>query len=423
MKITVCHRAGRLAAALRHHSTAALPDTHYQLVIVGGGSGGLAMAAQLAPQIRAQGGRICLIEPRETHFYQPYWTLVGGGVVRNANSSGRVLSALLPKGVDWVYEKAAELVPSGNYVITGSDKKIKYDVLIVAAGLQLDFTKIRGLPDAFYTPGVCSNYAIDTVGKTFPAIQQTQEGNAIFTQPPNPIKCAGAPQKIMYLADANFRKRGVRDRVNVVFNTALGVIFSAPKYAATLTSVAAKKSITVNYKHNLVEVNPGRREAVFQHMDSKETITMPYSMIHITPPMSAPDLVKSNSQLADPTGFLNVDRRTLQHVSCPNVFGIGDCTNLPTSKTAAAVAGQSGVLYRNILAFLNGKPLAAEYAGYTSCPLVTGFHKGVLAEFDYDLQPLETFPFDQGKERTSMYFLKKDMMPFLYWNLFLRYVW
>ncbi|MPC08006.1 Sulfide:quinone oxidoreductase, mitochondrial [Portunus trituberculatus] len=147
----------------------------------------------------------------------------------------------------------------------------------------------------------------------------------------------------------------------------------------------------------------------------KETDNL-YEMLHVTPPMSSPDPLRQCAALTNETGYLNVNKHTLQHVTFPNVFGIGDCTSVPTSKTAAAVAGQFGVMKRNLSLVMGGASPKHQYDGYTSCPLVTGYNKCILAEFDMDGNPLETFPINQAKERRTMFHLKKDMMPTMYWN-------
>lgn len=205
-----------------------------------------------------------------------------------------------------------------------------------------------------------------------------------------------------------------------MYNTPAKVIFGSPHYAKKLTEIVKEKNISVNFGHNLVEVIPHKKEAIFEDLDSKEKKRFSYNMLHISPPMSAPAVV---APLADPqTGFVAVNKETLQHLKYPNIFAIGDCANLPTSRTAAAVAAQNAIVSRNMLAVMKGKKPYAIYDGYTSCPLVTGYDKCILAEFDYSLEPLETFPFDQSKERKSMYYMKKDLMPNMYWNGLLKYL-
>ncbi|KAK8763656.1 hypothetical protein V5799_033735 [Amblyomma americanum] len=146
-------------------------------------------------------------------------------------------------------------------------------------------------------------------------------------------------------------------------------------------------------------------------------------MLHVVPPMTVSAALKTGPSFADAAGFLDVDGETLQHKRYPNVFGIGDCTNVPTAKTAAAVAGEIGTLRRNLTSAMEGKTPNRKYDGYTSCPLVTSYGRCILAEFNSKAEPLETFPFNQAKERGSMFYLKRDMLPLIYWTLFLRGYW
>ncbi|XP_038623008.1 sulfide:quinone oxidoreductase, mitochondrial [Tachyglossus aculeatus] len=390
---------------------------HYQVLVLGGGSGGITMGARMKRKVGAD--NVAVVEPSERHYYQPIWTLVGAGA-KALGPSGRSTASVIPSGVEWIRSSVSELDPDRNRVRLDNGQQISYKYLVVALGIQLEFEKIKGLPEGFSYPKIGSNYSVKTVEKTWKSLQDFKEGNAIFTFPNTPVKCAGAPQKIMYLSDAYFRKTGKRNKSNIIFNTSLGGIFGVQKYADALLKIIRERELTVNYRHNLVEVKADRQEAVFENLDKPgDTAVFPYEMLHVTPPMGPPDVIR-RSPLADAGGWLDVDRETLRHTKYPNVFGIGDCTNLPTSKTAAAVAAQSGVLDATISSVMKSQTSGRKYDGYTSCPLVTGYNKVILAEFDYAAQPLETFPFDQSKERLSMFLMKADLMPFLYWNGLLK---
>jgi len=368
-------------------------------------------------------GKVAVIEPNIDHYYQPMWTLVGGGS-KSLKQSVRPLNTLLPKSVNWIRDSVASFQPEENRLTTQNGDSISYDYLVVAVGLQLRYDKIKGLNEALNTPGVCSNYSHLHVEKTTEAIKNFKSGgNALFTFPNSPIKCAGAPQKIMYIAEESFRLSG--KTANVQYFTALPVLFGVVKYANALWEIVNKRNISVNLRHNLIEVKPTERLAVFENLDTKEQVVKPYDMLHVAPYMNTPDMLAQNKQLANSDGFLEVDKFTLQHVRYSNIFGIGDCTNIPTAKTAAAVAAQLGILDKNLGAVMEGKQASAKYDGYTSCPLVTGKSTCVLAEFDFQTppQPLETFPFNQAKERRTMYFLKAHVMPHLYFLAMVRGWW
>lgn len=396
---------------------------HYQFVVAGGGSGGLSIGSTLCRKFPKS---TAIIEPSENHYYQPLWTLVGGGINR-LEESVRPTGSLIPGGCTWYKTSIAEFSPEKNLVLTTNGDEIKYDFLLVAVGLQLRFDMVHGLKEALGTPGVGCNYSHLTVNDTWKAIQNFQGGNAIFTVPNTPIKCLGAPQKIMYLAEDYFRQNNVRDKANIMFNTSLDKIFGVKKYADALSKIVKEREIKLNFKRNLFAIKPDSKEAVFEVLDDSKSEkklleTYQYDMIHVTPPMGPPNCLLG-SPISDQNGFVDVEKTTMRHKKYSNIFAIGDCANSPNGKTAAAVAGQTGVIKANLFALIDGRPMPAQYDGYTSCPLVTGYGKLILAEFDYNGNPLETFPFDQGKERYTMYYMKKDILPEVYWNGLVRGLW
>ena len=389
---------------------------HHQIVIVGGGTAGITVAARL---LNAQPDLdVAIIDATQKHYYQPLWTLVGAGSCE-AQESERDEADVIPYGAKWIQDFVASFDPASNSLQTKGGATIRYDYLVVAAGIQINWDAVPGLKDAVGKDGVCSNYSFGTVRSTWQNIQALRSGTAVFTHPNTPVKCGGAPQKICYLAEDYFRKHGVRDHIDVVFCHAGAKIFAVDRYRETLEKVIDRKGIDVRFHHDLEAVRAAAREAVFRRLDNDEEVVLKYDMLHVSPPMGAPSFL-ANSPLAGEGGWIDVDKHTLQHVEFANVFGIGDCSNLPTSKTGAAIRKQAPALVDNLLALNAHQPLTGHYDGYTSCPLVTGYDSMVLAEFDYDKQPAETFPFDQSKERFSMFMLKKFGLPNLYWHGMLK---
>lgn len=390
----------------------------YNVVIVGGGTAGITVAAQLLRKWRALKGNVAIIEPSEKHYYQPLWTLVGAGITR-LDQTVRDEASVIPDGAIWIQDAVETFIPGENRVMTKKGESITYDYLVVAAGIQLDWHKIKGAREAVGKGGVVSNYAPDTVMSTWEALSSFKGGTMIFTLPNTPIKCAGAPQKIMYLAEDYVRKQGLRDRTTIRFVSANPGIFSVAKYAQTLNKIIRERNIETVFKHYLSEIDAEKQEAVFTHVETGEEKRMHYDFIHVVPPMSAPDFIKE-SPLADSAGWVEVDKHTLQHPRYKNVFALGDNSSLPTSRTGAAIRKQAPVLVENLLSAMRGAPLEAHYDGYSSCPVVTGYGRLMLAEFIYGDTPQESFPFDQAKERFSMYVLKKELLPVIYWDGMLK---
>jgi sulfide:quinone oxidoreductase len=395
-----------------------MAHNHHQILILGGGSAGITVAAQLLNKPNAP--QVSIIDPSTKHYYQPIWTLVGAGVF-DKEISERDQATVIPPGANWIQERVESIDPENNLVTVSNGDSHSYDYLVVALGIQIDWDKIPGLKDSVGKPGtgVVSNYSYDTVAATWRTIQEVKGGNALFTHPSTPIKCGGAPLKICYLASDHWRRNGIADKVNVNFIKGGPGIFAVKKYADSLTHVADRYGINRIWNTDLVSLDVVNKQATFKHLETGTETTMDYSMIHVTPPMSAPDVIK-NSKLAADTGWVEVNPQTTQHVRYANVFALGDNSNLPTSKTGAAIRKQAPTTTENLMAALEGRELPKAYDGYTSCPLVTGYGKLILAEFDYDKQPMESFPFDQGQERYSMYALKAYALPQIYWHGMLK---
>ena len=391
---------------------------HYQVLIVGGGAAGITVAAHLSN--RADAPEIGIIEPSSKHYYQPYWTLVGAGVAPREVTE-REEADFIPAGTDWIQDYVESFDPDNNSVTTRGGETITYDALVVSAGIQINWNKIPGLAESVGKAGtgVVSNYSYDTVEATWAAIQGVKSGRAIFTHPSTPIKCGGAPLKICYLAEDYWRNNGVRDNIEIVFAKGGGGIFAVPEYAKALMKVSDRKGIKNVWNVDLIELKVADKVAVFKHMGTGEVTEMAYDMIHVTPPMSSPSFI-ANSPLANEGGWVDVNKDTTQHNKYPNVFALGDNSSLPTSKTGAAIRKQAPTTAKNLMSFLHNQKLASTYNGYTSCPLVTGYRSLILAEFDYNKRPMETFPFDQAKERYSMYAMKAHGLPALYWHGMLR---
>lgn len=397
-----------------------MSDQHFQVLIVGGGAAGVSVANNMRRQNSKI--KIGLIEPSEKHYYQPGFTIIGGGAYTMKETT-RNEKYLIHKSTTWIKDYAESFQPEKNTVTLRSGGKVSYDHLVVCPGLQLDWDKISGLKETLGKNNVCSNYSADYVEYTWTTIQAMQGGTALFTQPTMPIKCAGAPQKIMYLAADRFRERKILDKFSIEFCNAGPAMFGIPFFAKALMKVVQGYGIKTNFNHNLVTIDGPGKTATFEVTDSegkKTQVTKQFDMIHVTPPQSAPDFIKK-SPLANEAGWMDVHPNTLQSTKFANIFGLGDATNTSNAKTAAAVRKQVPVVVDNILNLMSQKEVAEGYDGYGSCPLTTSLNTVMLAEFAYAGKVTPSFPLlDPRENRWIWWWGKKTGFPWLYWHLMLK---
>src|SRR6056297_2779656 len=397
-------------------------DAKFDVVIVGGGAGGIAVAASL--KARKAGLKIAVIDPAEIHYYQPGWTMVGGGIF-DAQSTAKTMGSLIPKGVHWVKSAVAAFEPANNAVILDGCRVVKYDRLVVCPGLKLDWDKVEGLEDTLGRNGVTSNYRYDLAPYTWQLVQEMKEGRALFTQPPMPIKCAGAPQKAMYLSGDVWFRRGVLKDIDIQFMNAGGVLFGVKDYVPALMKYVEKYDATLNFFHNLVSVDGPAKTAVFEVKEPDADpvrVEVEFDMIHVSPPQVAPDFIRV-SALSDAAGWVDVDQSTLRHKSFDNIWSLGDVMNAPNAKTAAAARKQAPTVAENIVADMAGRSAVAQYDGYGSCPLTVERGKIVLAEFGYGgvLQPsFPSYLIDGTKPSRAAWFLKEKLLPPIYWKAMLK---
>ena len=408
---------------------------HYQVLVIGGGTAGIMVSSQLKKENASLS--IGLVEPAKTHYYQPAWTLVGADAY-NYEDTARPMASLIPAGVDWIQDYATGFDPDNNKLHC-KEGDYTYDYLVVAPGIKIDCSLVEGLSEAIDKGVVCSNYTDPK--HTWKVLQNFKGGTALFTQPTTPIKCGGAPQKIMYLAADHFKKAGLKDKTNITFASPGSKIFGVKPIAETLMEVVDRKDIHLRFGHRLVKVDGPNQIAWFEMADHKSLynekagvkieekdglVGIHYDMMHLAPPQTAPDFVK-NSVLASEAGWVEVNIETMQHVKFPNIFSLGDVAQLPTAKTGAAIRKQAPIVVESILRLMKGQDISAKrYNGYSSCPLVTGYGKMALAEFDYknnfipDPKLKQMLVFNSAKEHWRLWMLKKYMLPYLYWNYMMK---
>ncbi|MGM0906717.1 MAG: TIGR01244 family sulfur transferase [Pseudomonadota bacterium] len=403
------------------HSTSKR-SIYHSVVIVGGGAGGQAVAASLLK--RQPSLDIAIIEPNQAHYYQPGWTLVGGGVFEPEQTQ-RPMNSVMPKQATWYQTALSQFIPEQQQVVLENGDILGYRSLVVATGLKLDWDAIPGLRESLGKNGVTSNYRFDLAPYTWELVQSLKSGTALFTQPPMPIKCAGAPQKAMYLSCDEWHRSEVLKDISVEFCTAGAALFGVKDYVPALEKYVEKYNISLAFQNKLVKVDGPNQQATFEVTDVEgnlKEVVKSFDMLHVCPPQTAPDVIASSS-IADAAGWVDVSPETLQHKRYGNIFAVGDVSNSPNAKTAAAVRKQAPVVAENIISTLAGSPPTAVYEGYGSCPLTVERGKIVLAEFGYGgkLQPTLPQWLVNGTQPSRLaWFLKEKMLPWIYWDLMLK---
>ncbi len=414
-------------------------NKHFQVVVIGGGTGGIMTASRL--RNKNKDISIAIIEPSDTHYYQPASSLIGAGTYKMKNAL-RPQSTVIPKNTSWIKDQATQILPDENKVEMQKSGFVTYDYLIVATGVVNDLSQIEGLKEAVDKGVVCSNYINPEY--TWENLQQFKKGNAIFTQPSTPFKCGGAPQKAMYMAADYIRKQNLSGETSILFPTPSGVIFPVKEIKETLEKVIDRYQIHFKPFHNPIKIDTEKKTAFFKIMNDEialdkakdsamgivyhenSVVEIPFNFMHLAPPQTVPAVIKK-SKLINAEGWLDVDINSLQHKTYQNVFGVGDVAALPTAKTGAAIRKQAPVIVDNILKLLQGKEADNKsYDGYSSCPLITGYGKMALAEFNYKNEftpdPMMKFMlvFSSHKEHWRLWMLKKYMLPFMYWNQMIK---
>ena len=395
---------------------------HYDIVIVGAGAAGISVASSLLA--RTHGLSIAIIDPAQVHYYQPGWTLVGAGVFTQQETV-KTMASLIPAGVTWIQAAVGNFEPDQNRVLLEDARPIHYDRLVAAPGIKLDWHGIDGLVETLGHNGVTSNYRFDLAPYTWELVSSLRGGRAVFTQPPMPIKCAGAPQKALYLSADHWKRSGRLKDMNIAFYNAGQVLFGVKEYVPALMEYMEAYNAELNFGYRLVRVDGPERTAWFQTQNAAGEaveVSTAFDMLHVCPPQVAPDVVRE-SPLADDAGWIDVDQNTLQHKVYENVWGVGDAMNAPNAKTAAAARMQAPIVANNLLHHAGLASGVSHYNGYGSCPLTVERGKIVLAEFGFGGKLLPSFPrwVINGQRPSRMaWLLKERILPPVYWKGMLK---
>lgn len=418
--------AGVVASAsgpLLYSAPAAAFDTNARIVIVGAGAAGLSLASRLSRALN--GARITIIDARERHIYQPGLTLVATGIWQ----ADKVLDRnerYIPEGVRWLRDSVVAYEPDHNRVRTAAGDTVEYDYLLVATGLQVNYADVEGMSaELIGEHGVACVYDSPEYASASARVIDSfveRGGRGLFTRARGAIKCAGAPLKVALLTENSLKLAGTRDNAELHYLPPGDGLFSQPDINRFLkTHMPDDRGFQMDWHHPLVAIEPEKRQATFDAPGGQKTLD--YDMIHVVPPMSAPDALRNSPLAAAEGGFqgwLEVDLHSMRHTRYPNVFGAGDVVGTPIGKTAASVKAQVPVVVENLLAVLRDQPLTARYNGYTSCPLITERGRAILVEFDYQLKMVPSFPFISPYREHWVPWLMKDRMLQAAYNAMLR---
>jgi sulfide:quinone oxidoreductase len=391
----------------------------FDVVIIGAGAAGVGVASSLLrrrPELS-----VALVDASETHAYQPAWTLVGAGEFE-VGDTVRAMQSVIPSGATWLKTSASKMMPESKEVLLANGQILRYGQLIVCPGLRLAWERVEGLEPTLGRNGVTSNYRRDLAPYTWELVQRLKAGKALFSQPPMPIKCAGAPQKAMYLSCDHWFRTGVLKNIEVEFDLAGPALFGVATFVPALMKYIEKYGTKLVFNSTLVKVDGPAKTAWFDVKQPDGSLireSRSFDMLHVVPPQMPPDFVKA-SELADAAGWCEVDHATLQSPRFPDVFSLGDVCSAPNAKTVAAVRKQVVVVAENLLAHREGKPMPRRYDGYGACPMTVERGKVVLAEFGYGGKLLPTFPLRPDVPRRSAWWLKASVLPWVYWSLLLK---
>ena len=427
--------AGAFMALGTDKAYAAKSSARAKIVIIGGGAAGISMAARL--KRRLQQPDITIIDPSDKHFYQPGFTLIGGGVY-GKDDVWRPQQECMPSDVKWVKDVVTLVHPTLNKVDTARSGSFDYDFMVLAPGVKYDWSRIEGI--TYKTIGEGNAHTIyDWRGAqmTWPAMKEFAQkgGRGIFCDTYTKHKCGGAPKKICLLTWDNARKSGTTDKIDLHYYTGSKQLYDVPHFTPRLEEIYRERNIPVDMSCKLKAIDTHAKKAYFEQSitaaDGTKTtreIGAEYDFMHFLVPQCAPDFVRESGlgwtegKLAA-DGWAMIDQHSLIHKTYPNIIGLGDCAGIPTSKTSAAVRKQLPIAVDNLIALMENRAPEAIYNGYAACPIVTEYGKVLMCEFDYKKEPQITFPLsllDMSKEQWVAWLLKVYALKPIYFELMLR---
>jgi sulfide:quinone oxidoreductase len=391
--------------------------TRKQIVILGGGTGGTMVANRLSRRLGLDDAEIHVVDMDNRHVYQPGLLFVPFGLA-TVGEIVRPRWRQLRHGIVFHEEEVVSVWPDRNEILLANREVLPYDVLVVASGTVLQPEETDGLTGSGWNERVFTFYTPEGAEALRWALDDWTGGRLVVNLVDMPIKCPVAPLEFAFLADWYLQECGIRNRTQLVFATPLDGAFTKPVASEHLGSLLAEKEIEL-----LTEFNAGEVDGIGGTLTAYDGRTLDFDLLVTVPLHGGAPFIKRSPGLGDALGFVSTDKQTLQAAAQPNVFALGDATDLPTSKAGSVTHFEADVLVENILRLLTNRELARGYDGHANCFIETGFHQALLIDFNYETEPLPGhFPTAVGLpllRESRLNHLSKLAFQWIYWHALL----
>lgn len=389
------------------------------LVILGAGTAGTMMANHLRKKLDGSAWQISIIDERTTHYYQPGFLFIPFGIYKPEDTV-KPIKKFIPKGVQFINEKIDIVKSEDNTIELQNGKSIGYDILIIATGSKIAPEEVEGMKGSEWQKSVFEFYTYNGSVALHDQLKNWPGGNLVVHITEMPIKCPVAPLEFSFLADAYFKKKGIRDKVNITYVTPLSGPFTKPKCNIALDYLLKEKNINIISDFAIAEVdNEGKKIIDYGGTE------VPFDLL-VTIPTNKGDDLWERSGMGDDLNFIPTHKGTLQSKTHQNIFVIGDATDVPTSKAGSVAHFEGEILTENIVRYTNGEALQDAFDGHSNCFIETGNNKALLIDFNYEHQPVEgTFPFPgigplKLLKESRLNHTGKLAFRWIYWNMLLK---
>jgi len=390
-----------------------------KILILGAGTGGTIMANRLRRRFPGNKASVTVVDQDEQHIYQPGLLFIPFGIYQ-PDEIVRPRSHQLHKGIDYIQSVIKRVIPDEDVVELADGRTLGYDLLVVASGTRLLLDETEGLSSSGWLKTMFDFYTMEGASALRGAMEQFEAGTLVINIVDMPIKCPVAPIEFAFLADWYFHQKGVRDKVQIKFVTPLDGAFTRPVASKALNGMLEDKGIEL-----ITEFSTGEVDGEQGKLISFDERSVEFDLLVSIPVHGGAAFIDDSEGLGDELGFVVTDLHTLQARCKDNIFAIGDAANLPTSKAGSVTHFEADVLVDNIERFLAGQPMEREFDGHANCFIETGFNKGLLIDFNYEVEPVPgKFPFAgigplPLLKESRINHIGKLMFHWFYWHLLL----